>query len=844
MITRATVSPQKRSFYLPAVLVIYLIIFLSLGGQFDVEAQSEDVIVLSVAPLFPMPDVFTDDLFAPFEAEHPNVQVAVAENPFIISYPNNDIQNYLNRMVEYARSADVISVGSTFTPMATRAGIVLALDPLITADPTFDPAASYHPEVWNTFQWDMHTWALPAATTITVLAYNPTAFDAQEISYPQANWTLDDYGNAARTLTQYDEDDNIRVPGLAYRIASPARIVVSLANVPLIGEDDLPNFDQPELESVIRTWSTLAGEGVIAELRTGSADDVPMFLTDRIYITEDSPYVYTTLPGGNVWMDATGFAVSRGSEHPELAYELAKYLTEQLPVALRYGNFPARVDVLNNTATSNDEDIQNPANFIAPSMAIFDELVTYSLLSSQTIYGSYLHLPVVGATPQTARELLHEAQLQVIEDLETAEAYGATVQVTVNEPDLPPTPATGQVVLRFGMSINSSVVPNEPLLEQFAFEFAINHPMIQEIRIEPSLAEPNQLPTNYDCFYSNENIVFDLDLSNILSLDPLLNADPNFAPGEFVGNTLEQLRRDGRGWAYPMGIRPYILRYDPAVFNQHQIAPPQSDWRADIFDTILQSIWEQNGENSPVLEPLFGRGNTYILMLIAAHGGLPFDYRTDPPTVDLTSPETISAIGQVLDFAREGIIGYVPLNPDRSTSILLGAPPMFVDNLQSELPFNYSPYEIIGFPTGGRYNPVSYSIGTAYISAQSVDPERCYEWIRALAQRPDLLNNFPANPGTPDISISINQLGQNASEFFDVFASQLRATDTIIIPVRQDFYETRWVNQAFDRYVLEGADLVDVLAEAQMFIETYRECRANRPNLTDRECAEQVDNTL
>jgi hypothetical protein len=48
-------------------------------------------------------------------------------------------------------------------------------------------------------------------------------------------------------------------------------------------------------------------------------------------------------------------------------------------------------------------------------------------------------------------------------------------------------------------------------------------------------------------------------------------------------------------------------------------------------------------------------------MLIAAYGGLPFDYRTDPPTLNFTDPATVEAIRQVLDLAKADLIQYETL---------------------------------------------------------------------------------------------------------------------------------------------------------------------------------------
>src|SRR5258707_815018 len=51
-----------------------------------------------------------------------------------------------------------------------------------------------------------------------------------------------------------------------------------------------------------------------------------------------------------------------------------------------------------------------------------------------------------------------------------------------------------------------------------------------------------------------------------------------------------------------------------------------------------------------------------LLIFIAAYGGLPLDYRTNPPTIDFTSQANVDAIRQVLDLARNGYINYSALS--------------------------------------------------------------------------------------------------------------------------------------------------------------------------------------
>ncbi len=61
---------------------------------------------------------------------------------------------------------------------------------------------------------------------------------------------------------------------------------------------------------------------------------------------------------------------------------------------------------------------------------------------------------------------------------------------------------------------------------------------------------------------------------------------------------------------------------------------------------------------------------SYLLMLIAAFGGLPIDYRTDPPTINFTDAATVDAIRQVLDLAKDGYIAYTTGNSVKSQSML------------------------------------------------------------------------------------------------------------------------------------------------------------------------------
>src|SRR5262249_54926608 len=151
--------------------------------------------------------------------------------------------------------------------------------------------------------------------------------------------------------------------------------------------------------------------------------------------------------------------------------------------------------------------------------------------------------------------------------------------------------------------------------------------------------------TTQDCYILPYNAVPDLDLTTVLNLDPYMDADPTFDRNDFVGNILTQVQRNNQTWAYPISIQPEVLRYNTTLFQQAGLNNPQAGWTADDFANALKLLKPTADDPAPFesRDP----GDTYLLMLIAAYGGLPIDFRTSPATINYTDPATVAAIQQV-----------------------------------------------------------------------------------------------------------------------------------------------------------------------------------------------------
>lgn len=133
-----------------------------------------------------------DAIIAAFEAENPGITIetqTAAYDDYFTSLqtqvaggtaPDTFELNYEN-FVTYARSGALLDLGS--------AGI---------------DTGRYYPLALEGFQDGGTQYGLPATFSDVVLIYNKALFDAAGLDYPTADWTWDDYTEAATALTDVD----------------------------------------------------------------------------------------------------------------------------------------------------------------------------------------------------------------------------------------------------------------------------------------------------------------------------------------------------------------------------------------------------------------------------------------------------------------------------------------------------------------------------------------------------------------------------------------------------------------------------------------------------------------
>ncbi len=147
-----------------------------------------------------------------------------------------------------------------------------------------------------------------------------------------------------------------------------------------------------------------------------------------------------------------------------------------------------------------------------------------------------------------------------------------------------------------------------------------------------------------------------------------------------------------------------------------------------------------------------------------------------------------------------------------------------------------NPYQITGYPSG-TYTAVSYDIGAGYIRADGQNADACYRLFGFLAQHPELFQGMPASRSQFDNPALTAAIGPNAADFFRQMDTTLQAPNAVIIPASfgprtgssANMVIRRILDQVFDNYVLNNADLSTELQTAQSNAQDFETCMTSAP---------------
>jgi ABC-type glycerol-3-phosphate transport system substrate-binding protein len=809
------------------VLVILLVLFSMIGLSVPVIAQDEIALSISL-PDYLLGSVSLTRAFEEFEAQNPNIRVEVRSNGNrVFSPPSSatDIDRFLSETQHEMGSADVVSVDSSWLiPELTQSGYVLDIAPLINGDTQFDEDV-FMPAAWQSFQWDTGIWALPITLRPVVLLYHESNFDDAQYPYPSESWGITELADAARALATYDADGNVTAPGILIWDNSALMILIrSLLEDGVYDESvmpSVPDFSDAALLEILSILRELSDEGVmLVRDFMSNVSDAPMMIADSFFtMQEENPFSVSLFPNGHAGAKINGLAISRGTLYPEAAYQLVRFLTSNAEFVSTNGGVPA-VEGLPTFMPPLDLDLSN--TFPASELRFTNYLLSL--------------ITVSGVDVETTLETL---QIEVTTNLADVYAARDTVEIDIPAPRPEQVLQEGEIALEFGVLTSISPMPTQGQWTNVARDFAEEDAEVAVVNVEPMMGGvmSGDVMEMYDCFYTPSNITHDVDLSLLTSIDPLLASDPNFDADDIVGSVLQQLTREDQIWGMPLTIEPEVMWIDRERFDAAGLPIPQGTWTINDF-TVAMSAFEDSEDGTIITSYHFPPSDVYLLMLIAAYGGLPIDYRTTPPTLNFSDPATVAAIRQVLDIARAGRMNYqslveMPMSSNSGTTAFILAPLDDSNSRQGDLVRmggSGGDYQLMAYPSGTDYTPLAYNVGAAYISANSQNPEACYRFISYVAQHPELFTGMPARRSQINSAEVLASRGEEAVAFYNSIDQTMQSLNVVEFSGYSSYlfslegYRRRWLDLAFDRYVLEDADLETELADAQAQTELFLAC--------------------
>ncbi len=774
-------------------------------------------------------DEFPDSYFDEFEAEH-NVEVYIKTIDFGELVDENGSYIPLDVTEKYIQLADVLLVNTEQRSSAplidlqqTLAGYYLDIAPLVSADTTINPS-DYIDQVWQAFQWSGKMWAIPAYVDIEALMFDPSFFNEHQLLIPPPNLDINGWITLLEEASKYTDKQPL------YNNAALESLILSSANTDLISTDlDSLEFllDREWLIDQLEVWSQADIIQDTMRIPNGaSMSDFPLiYNTLDSYLIERRGYQAWPPPGGKPKIDVGGFAISRLTQHPELAYELAKYMANQ-PEITNVGLLPA-----------NQQASQTLSQYSLPlsqeTQGLFESLVRMSKSPAQNQLSGFLYY----ALTYLGRHHISpaDAAYQMEEDINEAIVLGMERNTDFDRLTIhAPTPlilAEGEAILQFGIDSPTAFL-DHPALEPIIETFVSTQPSVGHVHMKAPHAELGQpqnadwLADQFDCFYTSQKLAHPSGLDALTNLTPLLTADAGWDQNTIPQAIINQVQYDGQMWAVPVSIHPVVSF----------IHPDMGPFTSPL--TVSQLIAELPASSgSQTMQPLYPGSSDYLLTLIAAYGGLPIDYRTTPLTIDFTSPEVEEAIQTVINLIHTGHLGYYGLSEEKNIAPDYTADVYFAPYEAGNMLNGYSPTNP---PVGADGGLITLDVGAVYISHQTPHIEPCYAFIQHLLQSEitQIFGGIPTN----------------------ALRAVLDDPGTIIRPTR-DTYEGYsswlidiWLQQLFESAITNpNHDLTVELQGIQTKVETFTACNNDILHLADdlalyfekyMDCVVQADPTL
>ena len=312
-----------------------------------------------------------EEMMEKFHATHPNIRVFYTPDP-------RGLADIMLEQMKAGTAADVFQGCCSYFPIWAQEGYALDLRPFIEEDLEELATNDWDPAQYASFLTsDGLRYAVPKYHGALALYYNKDLFDEFGVAYPDDSWDHNDYLAAMKSLTHdRDNDGNTDLWGSMIDVSwDRVQVHVNGWGGNLVDPNDptVCGMDSPQaMEALEWIRARIWDDGVIAttpDVQGLATRDA--FIGGQLAMVEDGSWalkdilakadfrvgvaIFPAGPVQRVTLATTdGFGIYSGTEHPEEAWELVKFLaSEDFGRAMARANFlqPARASLVDEWAS-------------------------------------------------------------------------------------------------------------------------------------------------------------------------------------------------------------------------------------------------------------------------------------------------------------------------------------------------------------------------------------------------------------------------------------------------------------------------------------------------------------
>jgi multiple sugar transport system substrate-binding protein len=771
-----------------------------------------------------------------------------------------------------------------------EAGLVRDLAPFLQVDPDF-LADKFYANALASTQWNGGTWALPITVNTRLVFYDKDAFDKARLPYPAAGWSWDDLLADAKALTVRAGDVVTRwgfVPNWdVYRlIESRAGALADYGADP-----PLPRFDDDDVIQAVRWYTDLyLKDQVMPYFEPAEEEESLAVPPEQALIDNGQAAIWTDTDlmwwlrrdQGNIGVvpfpvDAPDalttpvsvdeLAMSAGTAQPNAAWRWMEFLSRQPLGGLALGMkfLPARHSAAETGGFWNDldEEFATAQRYAADHGHVLQEAVGYEAFTGA--------VHAIFQEEKAVEDAVVDAQAQVEAEIQEAIAgqAGATPLPTfVVAPPEEETPVSGEAArITFIPGLGSlNLEPYRDLARQFN---ETNPDVAVEVQALDLMsgATPDlpSLAGAADCFQWYPSFQEARNREAILSLTPLLEADPSFTTDDFLPQVLEQFTWQGQLLGLPADLTPYVIEYNKDLFDAARLDYPALDWTPEDFLGLAVTLTQGEDE-----EKQYGFVGEYyslndLLFMTERLGAKFVNLDADPPALSFNDPDTVAAVRWYAGLTTEHGVKPVFLTDitklasagtavmEREALINNGRAAMWTASgtmsallgRREGINIGVAPLPAKPGLSGGGYAQAS----GYFVSAATESPQACWQWITFLTGQPAAMQGLPARRSVAESDVYRQQVGAERADAYLASVKEGEESSAVQIFAEEEWLGGAlfWLGQAYGDVIDGEASVEEALDTAQRMADDYRACVVGAGDFgqqTWQACVKQIDPTL